>query len=131
MPLVLRTLLKAEAQHGTPNEVCGVLGGTWHGWVGYAKCYIAVPNCSSAPHSHFVMEHSAMVAAAMALRRARYDLIGIYHSHPHSAPVPSPADLAECTWHATPYVIVGYAAVQPLLAAWLIEGTNFTHLPLI
>lgn len=127
----LRAALETEAQQGAPNEVCGVLGGIWRGGMCYATCHIAVPNSAPTPQTHFVMDHGAMVAAIEALRRARCSLIGVYHSHPYGAPIPSPADLAACAWIATPYLIIGYAATQPSLAAWLCDGASFTHLPLI
>ncbi|PJF30256.1 MAG: hypothetical protein CUN51_08510 [Candidatus Thermofonsia Clade 1 bacterium] len=127
----LRAALEAEARQGAPNEVCGVLGGIWRGAIGYATCHIAVPNIAPTPQTHFVMDHGVMVAAIEALERARRDLIGVYHSHPCSAPIPSPADLAACAWIATPYLIIGYAATQPTLAAWLLNGATFTHLLLI
>ncbi|MFN7210708.1 MAG: Mov34/MPN/PAD-1 family protein [Aggregatilineales bacterium] len=131
LPPTLRAALQAEARRAAPNEVCGVLGGVWRGRLCYAQRHVAIPNASPTPHSHFLMPQAAIVAAAAALQRARCQLIGVYHSHPYAPPVPSPVDLAECTWEATPYLIIGYAATQPSFAAWLIEAATCTHLALI
>lgn len=131
LSVALRAALQAEARQAAPNEVCGVLGGVWRGKFCYAQRHVAIPNASPTPHNHFFMPLEAIIAAAAALRRARCQLIGVYHSHPYAPPVPSPVDLAECTWRATPYLIIGYAAAQPSFAAWLIEPAGFTHLTLI
>ncbi|PJF35791.1 MAG: hypothetical protein CUN49_08740 [Candidatus Thermofonsia Clade 1 bacterium] len=131
LPSTLRRALQAEAQRGAPNEVCGLLGGVQRGPLFQAACYMPVPNCAATPQMRFAMQPEAMVAAILALQRAGYAPIGVYHSHPHSAPVPSAVDIAEGAWQATPYLIIGYAATQPSLAAWLIEGRSFTHLALI
>lgn len=131
LPLPLQQALCDQAQQDAPQEVCGLLGGVQHGQTFYAQRHTPIPNVAPTPQVRFEMDHAAMVAAIFALQRARMALIGVYHSHPHSAPTPSPADLAECAWQAVPYLIIGYAATQPALAAWLIDGTRFTYLPLI
>ncbi len=131
LPLTLQQALYDQAQHGAPQEVCGLLGGVQHGQAFYAQRHTPIPNVAPTPQVRFEMDHAAMVAAIFAFQRAQMELIGIYHSHPHSAPTPSPADLAECAWRNVPYLIVGYAATQPTLAAWLMDGAKFTHLPLI
>jgi proteasome lid subunit RPN8/RPN11 len=127
----LRAALADAARHGAPYEVCGLLGGTQRGQTFYAQRHAPIPNVAATPQVRFAMDHAAMVSAIFAFQRAHSELIGIYHSHPHSAPIPSHTDLAECAWQRVPYLIIGYAATQPCLAAWLIEGLTFTHLPLI
>jgi len=127
----VRTALCVQAQRGAPDEICGLLGGRQRGDVFYVTCHVPVPNCAATPQMHFVMAQDAMLSAIRAIQRAEQQLIGVYHSHPFSAPEPSPADLAACAWQATPYLIIGYAAAQPTLAAWLIEGAQVAHLTLI
>jgi len=120
-----------EARRGAPEEICGLLGGKQRRNIFHVTCYAPVPNCAATPRTHFVMAQDAMLSAIRAIQRAKQELIGVYHSHPFSAPEPSPADLAVGAWQATPYLIIGYAAAQPTLAAWLIEGARATHLTLI
>jgi proteasome lid subunit RPN8/RPN11 len=127
----VRTALCVQAQRGAPDEICGLLGGRQRGAIFYVTCRAPVPNCAATPRTHFVMAQDAMLSAIRAIQRAKQELIGVYHSHPFSAPEPSPADLAVGAWQATPYLIIGYAATQPTLAAWLIEGAQVAHLTLI
>lgn len=131
LPFTLRESLLAEARQGAPDEVCGLLGGVQRGQTFYVQRHTPIPNVAATPQVRFEMDQAAMLAAIFAFQRARIDLIGIYHSHPHSAPSPSPADLAECAWQTVPYLIIGYAATQPCLAAWRIDGLRLTHLALI
>jgi len=51
-----------------------------------------------------------------AIRRARTSglaVVGFYHSHPHSAAIPSETDRAEATYPDHLYLIVGLAAATP------------------
>jgi proteasome lid subunit RPN8/RPN11 len=49
-------------------------------------------------------------------------LVGIYHSHPAGAALPSAADVAEATWPDVAYVIIGLgAAGEPEVRAWRLQ----------
>ena len=58
--------------------------------------------------------------------RARgLDVVGFYHSHPGSAPLPSPTDLAEATYPDHLYLIVGLAGEEPDVRLYRLEACGF------
>ncbi|MEX1130130.1 MAG: M67 family metallopeptidase [Vicinamibacterales bacterium] len=66
------------------------------------------------PEDHF--------AAIRAARAAGLAVVGGYHSHPRSIPVPSVTDIAEATDPEFLYVIVSLAATEPEIAAYRIRS---------
>jgi proteasome lid subunit RPN8/RPN11 len=69
-----------------------------------------------------------------AMKRARaeaLEVIGGYHSHPHSAAVPSPTDLAGA-WAGFLYVIVGMPAGERVeVRAYELDSGNFQEVHLV
>ncbi len=53
------------------------------------------------------------------------DVVGFYHSHPHSAPVPSETDLAEATYPNHLYAIVGLKGEAADVRVYRFTGTAF------
>jgi proteasome lid subunit RPN8/RPN11 len=86
---VVRDIL-AHAREEAPRECCGLLVGKGDSVVSsYRARNLAAPATRYliAPGDHF--------AAIRAARAQGLEVIGAYHSHPSSAPVPSPTDVAE------------------------------------
>src|SRR5438105_515683 len=83
-----------HARSEYPYEACGLIGGQ----NGQAEAITPVPNASLSPQSSFEMERQAMVDTIIAFQRAGLEVIGIYHSHPASAAIPSDSDVAQATW---------------------------------
>ena len=72
------------------------------------------------PHAHF-----------HAIRRARaagLDVIGFYHSHPHSSPVPSPTDIAEASYEHHFYAIVTLMSDPPALKIYWLDDGRFEEI---
>ena len=67
--------------------------------------------------------------AAFALGGVSLEVLGVYHSHPRSAAVPSYTDRAEAFEHFI-FVIVGLGS-DPDLKAWNWAGGNFDPLPIV
>lgn len=89
--------LLAHARRESPRECCGLLIGT------DAEVLEAVPadNAADDPSRQFEISPADYVAQ---IRRCRglaardgtpLSVVGGYHSHPHSAPAPSPTDLEQ------------------------------------
>ena len=100
-PLVLADML-AHARQEAPRECCGLL-------VGHTDVIVRsvrARNVADTPTRYLVDPHDHF----RALRHARADhleVVGAYHSHPASAPVPSPTDVSEAASGADfVYVIV-------------------------
>jgi proteasome lid subunit RPN8/RPN11 len=119
MPLTILSQMITLAQQHAPHECCGLLGGLAEA----ATTLIPVPNASVYPEISYVMDEQRMVESILMLRRQGLDVVGIYHSHPHEAAVPSAADIASATWTDAAYVIVGWAAsAQREVRAWWIRA---------
>ena len=87
----------AHARREAPNECCGLLIGV----ADEIQEAVAVRNVAQDPSRHYEVspeEHFAQIkrcrdqSEASGLSR-KPQVVGVYHSHPHSAPVPSPTDL--------------------------------------
>lgn len=120
---LLDTLIQ-QAREASPRECCGLLVGAGHQVVRIwpaRNLAISPARYEVAPEDHF--------AALRAARGAGLTVVGAYHSHPSSAPQPSPTDRAE----AVPdflYLIVGLAP-GPEVRAWRLAGGNFVPLGLV
>jgi proteasome lid subunit RPN8/RPN11/GNAT superfamily N-acetyltransferase len=113
--------LIAHAREQAPEEACGLLIGR-DGWIARsmrARNLRASPNRFEVdPRDHFA-----------AIRQARGDrlaVVGAYHSHPASAPVPSETDLAEATYPDYLYVIVAPEPPHgPVLKAYRLTPARY------
>lgn len=102
-----------------PDEGCGLLLGTSEGLV------LEVVPSENAAHSARVYEIDSRVLLR-AFRRADDDgvqVIGVFHSHTHSDPFPSPTDVAQAPDPAWHYVLVGLRDVAAVLKSYrIVEG---------
>lgn len=92
----------AHAREEAPRESCGLLVGQDNTVV---RCVRARNLDSTA--TRYLINPEDHFAAIRAARAEGVDVVGAYHSHPASAPVPSATDIAEA--HGGPdflYVIV-------------------------
>lgn len=105
------------ALDGAPREVCGVIGGRG----AQALKIIPTPNVAPDPTQYYEIDPQALVNALMQLRADSLDVIGFYHSHPHSAPVPSRTDVALSAYPDAAMLIVGLKTGEPELAAWRVR----------
>ena len=80
----------AHAGDEAPNECCGLLLGK----AGSVESAHRAHNLHESP-SRFLIDPADHFAAMREARGAGLHVIGAYHSHPHSPPVPSETDLAE------------------------------------
>ena len=100
--------IAAHARHESPRECCGILVGSQN------EILEAVPAANVAdeplrryevsPADHFRQIKRCRDSATAGQPALR--IVGVYHSHPHSAAVPSPTDL-EQAFDEYVYVIVG------------------------
>jgi desampylase len=100
--------IAAHAQREQPRECCGILLGTGDEIVEA----VAAANVAEEPFRCYEVspaDHIAQVRRCRDSVRAGEDalrILGVYHSHPHSAPVPSPTDLDQA-YEEYVYVIAG------------------------
>src|SRR5690349_430686 len=95
-------------------EVCGLLIGD----PDHIAAIFPGRNIAPEPHSHFLLDAAALLRADAAARARGLEIVGFYHSHPGSAPVPSAQDLADA-WPGQLLLIVGGRPGPPrALCAW-------------
>lgn len=94
--------LKTHARDSQPRECCGLLLGR----PGHVVAARPAANLAESP-DRFELDPQAHVAAIRETRGSDIGVVGFYHSHPHSAPVPSERDLAESTYPDALHVIIG------------------------
>jgi proteasome lid subunit RPN8/RPN11 len=98
----------AHARHAVPRECCGLLIG--------ARDHVseAVPadNLATDPN-RFFLDPRAHIAARRGARARNLEILGFYHSHPHSAPVPSATDIAEAYYADAMHLIVSLEGNAP------------------
>ena len=109
---------------GHPAEVCGFLA--TRGAV-LSRTYPVTNIADAAPDTcGFHMDPTGQLRAMRAIEDAGLDLGAIYHSHPHSAPVPSAPDIRLAGYPELAYLIVGLRDPErPDLCAWrIVDGTT-------
>jgi proteasome lid subunit RPN8/RPN11 len=113
----------AEGQ--MPGEVCGVIGGE----NGEAKEIFPIRNISGNPFT-YLMDPEEQVSVFFKLDEIGLELTAIFHSHPHSAPVPSPTDIRESRYPDTPHIIIGMENGEWVLKAYLMTDQEYSQIEL-
>jgi proteasome lid subunit RPN8/RPN11 len=114
----------AHARETAPAECCGVLVGRGDTIVEAIRCR----NLDDNPNRFLIDPHDHLAARRHA-REVGLEVIGFYHSHPHSAPQPSPTDLAQASYPDHLYLIVGLEP-RPALRLFELTGGQFDEVAL-
>jgi proteasome lid subunit RPN8/RPN11 len=126
--LIARSVLAdmlAHAREDAPRECCGLLVGTHDSVLRSVRARNLGEGTTRYlidPHDHF-----------RAIRGARadgVDVIGAYHSHPSSAAVPSPTDVAEANSGAD-FVYVIVSVLTGDVRAYRIDAGRYEDVPLV
>jgi proteasome lid subunit RPN8/RPN11 len=128
---VTRGVLDAIAAHArteAPRECCGLLIGA-NGRIDEA---VPVENRAGDPLRRYEIDPREHIAAIKRCRGTASSVLGAYHSHPRSAPEPSPTDLAEAFGEFL-YLILGPVAGVPAveIRAYCLIGGNFRTVRLV
>ena len=97
----LRTAID-HAREAAPEECCGFLLGRR----GEIVEIVRARNIAADPATRFLIDPADHFEAIRTARARSLEIVGFYHSHPRSAPEPSPRDLAEFDYPDHLYVIV-------------------------
>jgi desampylase len=119
--------MEAHARAAWPTECCGLLLGAADEIVTSFRARNELDSATGyriAPEDHF--------AAIRQARAVDLGVIGAYHSHPSSLPVPSSTDLSEAIPGSFLYVIVGRDPDgSSSTRAWRVLDGNFRPVPLV
>jgi len=121
LPRAVRDAVIAHARAAAPSECCGVLIGS----EGAITSAVAANNLSGNPN-RFLVDPADHIRASREARAAGLDVVGFYHSHPHSAAVPSETDLAEAwTYPNHLHLIVGLTGEAADVRVYRFTGEKF------
>jgi [CysO sulfur-carrier protein]-S-L-cysteine hydrolase len=117
------------AQAELPNEACGLLAGLDAG----VMQVLPIANIAAKPQQMFEMDASALLPALKQIDAAGWTLLGIYHSHPRSDPIPSQKDIAsvKLNYPHIAHVIISFKHAKPRLQAWHIDHAEIYPLEVI
>jgi proteasome lid subunit RPN8/RPN11 len=123
----------AHARRDYPNECCGVL----LGGEGEVAAAVPITNVASDPRRRYELSPAEHIAQIKKCRErsssgSRVEVVGVYHSHPHTSAEPSPTDLREA-WPNFVYVIAGPVVEgdDVPVRGFLLEGTTFSEVDLV
>lgn len=121
MPLALAEELLRHARSEVPNEACGLLAGDLA--AGTASAYHPARNADASPFVYTVHPDD-LLRIVLGIEDAGQDLVAIFHSHTHTAAVPSPTDRRQARYpvvHLLASLTDPHAAPAESLRAWRIE----------
>jgi len=112
----------SHARAAAPAECCGVLIGT------EGRVVEAVGTRNIADRStRFEIDPKDHLDARRSARARGLDIVGFYHSHPHSPALPSESDKAEANYPDHLHLIVSLASDPPDTRLYWFDGRNFVE----
>ena len=98
----------AHATECRPRECCGILLGT----ADHISEAVRAANLAGSP-TRFLIDPKSHIEARRTARAQGLEVVGFYHSHPHSPALPSATDLAEAEYPGCVHLIVGFVEGTP------------------
>ncbi len=116
-----------HARNQMPCEACGLLAGR------DAQILAAHPmrNVADSPQTQFQIDAREQLLALKAIDQAEMDWLGVYHSHPRSAPIPSQSDMEECADSGLLQLIVSLEGLKPQLKLWRVDRDSAIPIELV
>jgi proteasome lid subunit RPN8/RPN11 len=115
---------------GLPLEACGLLAGAPIG--DDAKADIAYPTGNDAASAKvYTVNPKDFLRADRDAEARGLEIVGVFHSHTHTDPYPSPTDVANApdpSWH---YVIVSLRDEAPMVRSYRIRDGRITEESLV
>ena len=126
LPAHVEAVVIAHARRDRPAECCGLLLGNGE------EIREAVPTRNAADHPlrRYLVDPHEYFHVIRSARQRSLQVIGVYHSHPHSSATPSATDQAE-GFSQFIFLIVGLAVDPPEVSGWTWADGNFTALPIV
>jgi proteasome lid subunit RPN8/RPN11 len=116
----------AHCWAGLPLEACGLLGGSGD------DANVCYPTDNVAQSARvYTVDPKGLLRADRDAEGRGLALVGVFHSHTHTAAYPSPTDVAQApdpTWH---YVLVSLAQGAPAVRSYRIVDGNISEEPVV
>ena len=128
-----------ESQYGTiigncydglPDEACGLLLGPLGADGESTGVVTEARPCRNADASArtYTVDPRDMLAAGRAAEAGGDEIVGVWHSHTHTDPYPSPTDVRQAVDPRWWYLIVSLRDTAPMLRAYrIVDGTITEH----
>lgn len=107
-----------HATEGTPEEVCGVLGGEYGDDETTVESAHRASNVADAPRTEYYIDPAEQLELVETIEDSGQDVAGFYHSHPAGPPGPSETDAERATWPGLSYLIVVLSGDFPYVGSW-------------
>ena len=127
IPEQIHEAMVAHARFDFPNEACGLLAADEQGRVRMAYC---LTNAQASP-TRYTLDPTEHFRAMRHAERQGWEIIGVFHSHTHSAAYPSPTDVQLALEPAWAYVIVSLARSEPDVRVFRIADGAVDEEPLV
>ena len=114
----------AHAREARPAECCGLLLGS-----GSTIAEAVRTRNASGDPNRFLIDPQAHIEARREARSRNLEVLGFYHSHPHSLPEPSSSDLKEASYPDHLYLIVSPATDPAEIRLFKLVAGNFLEVP--
>ncbi|RMF89337.1 MAG: M67 family peptidase [Methanobacteriota archaeon] len=107
--------IKNHGYREAPKEACGILAGA-PGTKAVSRIFPCA-NVDDNPLSAYTIEPEELLRRITEIEDSHeLELIGFYHSHPFSAPMPSTVDVERATWDGFCYAI--YSLTEDEVRCW-------------
>jgi proteasome lid subunit RPN8/RPN11 len=116
----------AHCWAGLPLEACGLLAGVGDD---ATRCYPTANVAESA--LVYTVDPKGFLLADRDAEARGLTILGVFHSHTHTAAYPSPTDVAQAPDPAWHYVLVGLAQSAPTVRSYRIADGNIDEEPLV
>ena len=111
-----------------PMEGCGLLGGP----PGTSDALVCYPTANAATSSRvYTVDPRDFLRADRDAEARGHEILGVFHSHTHTDPYPSPTDVANAPdpgWH---YVLVSLRDLAPSTRSYRIVDGKITEEPVV
>jgi len=117
--LIEESLLNEMIEHalqGSPEEVCGIVGGNDD----RAEEIFRMTNVEHSPVSYF-MDSMEQFQVMKDLRKKNLKMVAIYHSHPEAGAYPSSKDVSLAFYDDAAYIIISLIHDKPVVRAFMIR----------
>jgi proteasome lid subunit RPN8/RPN11 len=101
-----RRRVRELSEAAWPLEACGLLEGPGAAGPTAVTAVHPLPNVHPEPRRRYTIDPEAWLRLEHAARRRGQTIMGVWHSHPHGDPTPSPID-RELAWPGWSYLVAG------------------------